>query len=599
MLLPKIKRQKKTFYHNYIQTSRNMYTESLSYSNKSINISNQLNSNFNNKSDKLYSEENIKQNNLNEPKFPYKPQPKIKDTRLIKTKFKSRNSILYNDFIKMDFTTSEQINSNFSTQINFDLDTLLLKKSIKQNENKNEVIKNINNMNSNIKNLNIEDFRKFISMKNDKEKMRDLSSKILENYKKLKNENEISNLKITNNTYFDNIINRIIRKVIYFNNKNGEIKKDYVMNMLIDEGNKLEFQTNLKMELNCKIKNFSSVILENDYKKTLIPIINSFYPLSYNEIMNINESIYKTQIDKKDEKKIKEKNNYFHINIISNKNIGDMKNLNNNIQYNENEIEKKDENNNLNEEGKNKRGIWNIFNEEQNKKKRKSLIRDFALNLNINNNSNYNNNNYHYYSQDKNQINKFNNNINEYDFNNKINNNNSFFNTYYQSKNFENQFKENINMFNNKKFDSTNYDNIKTNESISSENSLINIHSINKDRKKIKNINYDIQNILNEENYINKQNYKKFDIQKIKKDKINLLKKNNIYIEKDKNLSKRKSSRNQKSKDKNISSSKETSKEKINNKKKKKKLKIKITDIKEENVIENENDIQNEYENEK
>ncbi len=58
---------------------------------------------------------------------------------------------------------------------------------------------------------------------------------------------------------------------------------------------------------------------------------------------------------------------------------------------------------------------------------------------------------------------------------------------------------------------------MKTNESLSSDNSLINVHSINQDTKINKNINSDIKNILDEKKIINNQHY---NVQKIKKIKI-------------------------------------------------------------------------------
>ena len=58
---------------------------------------------------------------------------------------------------------------------------------------------------------------------------------------------------------------------------------------------------------------------------------------------------------------------------------------------------------------------------------------------------------------------------------------------------------------------------MKTNEILTSDNSLINVHPINQDTKINKNINSDIKNILDEKKIINNQHY---NIQKIKKIKI-------------------------------------------------------------------------------
>ena len=101
MFLPKISNLnlRKTFFNDFIQTpltSNNININSFSFNN---NWNQKIISNFNNKPNiyKLYSEE--KENNLSGPKFPYKQPSKIKDTRLIKTKFKTRN--LKSDFINI------------------------------------------------------------------------------------------------------------------------------------------------------------------------------------------------------------------------------------------------------------------------------------------------------------------------------------------------------------------------------------------------------------------------------------------------------------------------------------------------------------------
>ena len=203
MLLPKIlnKKLRISFVNNYYPESTQLNfnktsykdNNSNSYSNPKPSIKNnfvgETRSNFNNKQDiyKLYSDEDISKEKK-APKFPYKPQPKIKDNRLFRAKFRKRN-ISDTDFINMNLTTREHLNNRFSTQIERDLDNLIMNKLLlnKKKENKINITEIKNNNLNRIQNL--EEFRNFLLKKNDKEQMRILSSKIL---KKINNQININ-----------------------------------------------------------------------------------------------------------------------------------------------------------------------------------------------------------------------------------------------------------------------------------------------------------------------------------------------------------------------------------------------------------------------
>ena len=617
MFLPKISNLnlRKTFFNNFIQTpltSNNININSFSFNN---NWNQKIISNFNNKPNiyKLYSEE--KENNLSGPKFPYKQPSKIKDTRLIKTKFKTRN--LKSDFINI--TTNDYYNSKFSTQIEKELDSLILRKSNKlKNENENKKIKN--------QKFNLdyfEDYRNFIIKKNNKEEMRILSSKIIE---KIENMNKLENinLKITNNYYFDKIINQIIRKVIYYSSKNEKIKNDKVINMLYEEINNLENETNKNMELHCKIKNFSTVILKKDYKITLIPLINSVHPLSKNELNKLNKSFYKTEMN--------EKKNILAQSLYNNTKI-------NNKSINEkNEI--KSENNskfNLNENENNNIGIWDLYNKEQNKKSHRKSIKNFGIKINIDGKRHYN----FFIKDEKGNLTK----VNEihsdkiyYDENGKIveniqekifkiaNNNNNDLN----DDNYENSDNENV--IENKKSENINYENYKK-KNINSENDNESFFenknndlkirnnnlkdysnfSINKTKESLnenslsniqKNLNSDINHILggNQLQDMNNPNYKKiFKERKGKKKKSEKSERSEKSEKSEKNeKSEKKEKKGKKEKSAN-KKDKSNSKEKKNkNKSKKKKLNLdEKIEIEEDNKEEKEEEEKEEEKEEK
>ena len=504
MLLPKILNRKfrKSFYNNYNPESTLLSFNTISYKDNSNSLSNKQKSsknnffeetraNFNNKPDifyKLYSDEDLSKEKKNGPKFPYKPQPKIKDSRSFKPKFRKRN-ISDTDFLNMNLTTRDHLNIRFSTQIERDLDNLIMNKLL-LNKKKEININNIEIKNNNLnklQNIDLEEFRNFLLKKNDKEQMRLLSSKILEkinDHKKMnQKKDDLPLFNITNNYYFDKIINRIVRKVIFSTNKNKDIKNDFVMNMLLDEGNNLELSTNKEMELNCNIKNFSTVILQNDYKIILIPLINSVQPLKKNHLNYINEPIYKTELiknknsfDKTFDIKTNYKNNDNKDNKNSfGKNFG--KNFNSyNKNYNNTII-----NNNINNwnedknekdlfEENNKNDIWKMFSE-QSKRKRRNIIKNFGIKYYVDEN------NKKYYYQDFNEYDEQRNNNNTI---NKSNDKNTFHTT-----------EENV------------VDNFNT----------ISYFLQNKRKIKDDNLNIDILNILNPKNK-NKTFYSKNNIMK-------------------------------------------------------------------------------------
>ena len=531
MLLPNITKRnfRKSYFHNFIPSTKYLNIDSLSTREPSNSFSNQNSrtktnfildskSNFNNKPDiyKLYSEEKYKNINLTEPKFPYKPHPKIKDTRILKTKFRRRNISDDNNFIKIKLSSTDNLNKRFSTQIKRDLDNLIIQKLNKEKKEHNQ--RNNKNNNNYLKIENLEEFRNFIIKKNNKEQIKNLSLSLIEKIEKFNNEKEenIPYLKITNNYYFDKIINRVIRKVIYYSDKNEKIKNDYVMNLLYEEGNYLELETNKNMELHCNIKNFSTVVLQNDYKITLIPLINKVKPLSEKEINNLNESIYKTELIKN--KKIQSQH---HEN---------NKNNNNNLNEVNEDNSLKNSNDNLNHGG-----IWDLYNKEQNKKKRKSAIKNFGFKVNVENN-----NHDMYFNQNYNP-NSFNNEKdNKYIINHKSNineNNNSIQLT--QEKNYENNnlkkyynnnINNNIDLNNNNKYINDNNDLIINNKHFNNSNSDLNNLSpiFNHNLKINQNYNYinsETENNTNNNSFLYNNYYSKSNLN----DKSNLPK--NIKLE--------------------------------------------------------------------
>ena len=531
MLLPNITKRnfRKSYFHNFIPSTKYLNIDSLSTREPSNSFSNQNSrtktnfildskSNFNNKPDiyKLYSEEKYKNINLTEPKFPYKPHPKIKDTRILKTKFRRRNISDDNNFIKIKLSSTDNLNKRFSTQIKRDLDNLIVQKLNKEKKEHNQ--RNNKNNNNYLKIENLEEFRNFIIKKNNKEQIKNLSLSLIEKIEKFNNEKEenIPYLKITNNYYFDKIINRVIRKVIYYSDKNEKIKNDYVMNLLYEEGNYLELETNKNMELHCNIKNFSTVVLQNDYKITLIPLINKVKPLSEKEINNLNESIYKTELIKNKKIQSQQHENY--------------KNNNNNLNEVNEDNSLKNSNDNLNHGG-----IWDLYNKEQNKKKRKSAIKKFGFKVNIENN-----NHDMYFNQNYNP-NSFNNEKdNKYIINHKSNineNNNSIQLT--QEKNYENNnlkkyynnnINNNIDLNNNNKYINDNDDLIISNKHLNNSNTDLNNLSpiFNHNLKINQNYNYinsETENNTNNNSFLYNNYYSKSNLN----DKSNLPK--NIKLE--------------------------------------------------------------------
>ena len=77
----------------------------------------------------------------------------------------------------------------------------------------------------------------------------------------------------TDNKYFDSIINKVIRKIIFLNGKNEFISEAIVMNLLNNEISQLKESIDKIAKANCSIKNYSKVI----FNKTniFLPLINT------------------------------------------------------------------------------------------------------------------------------------------------------------------------------------------------------------------------------------------------------------------------------------------------------------------------------------
>ena len=350
--------------------------------------------------------------NLSHVKFPYKPQQIIKDNRPIKSKIIKKNKNNIEIQIDSDFSKGNKTSNDFykfSRQYEKDISNLIYQRL--NNKLKSQYYNNYNNnsynsLNNNSNLLNhknfifinneneLEKFRMFMLKKNDEDQMRLYSSKIiqsLENQKNKEEKKDIRKLNISDNYYFDKIINRVVRKVAYYSNKNEKFNEDFVMNMLFDEGKFLEIETNKQMELYCKIKNFSSVVLQNDYKKQLIPLINKVRPLTEADMKYMAEEIYKTQLNY-------QKNPDYYNNL--NNNINNL-NLTNSNYFNKN-------NSNLSKD-KNKKdiinlksnltlddelpigggGIWDLYNKAHNIKKEGGPIKNFGITINDNRTTTY------------------------------------------------------------------------------------------------------------------------------------------------------------------------------------------------------------------
>ena len=351
----------------------------------------------------LFEEDYHLRNTVSQVKFPYKPAQIIKDNRPIKSKIKKNNCNEIEIKINSKFLKDNPLtydSNKFSRQYEKDINDLMYQRF--NNNNKPKIKSSYSNTFLNYKNFiliknkeDLENFKFFVSKKDDEDQMRLYSAKILENIKEYEKQKEKKNLpilKISNNYYFDKIINRVVRKVVYYTNKNEKYDEDFVMNMLFEEGKNLELQTNQQMELYCKIKNFSTVVLKDDYQKTLIPLINSVRPLTEKDINNMAEEIYKTQIKNLQNNFINYNNNnmnfnrtevnfmnhpnYNPINIFQ-KNQYLMKNINNDKIPNLKSS--------LNFDGLNGGGIWDLYNKTQNIKKEGGVIKNFGLNYNFGN----------------------------------------------------------------------------------------------------------------------------------------------------------------------------------------------------------------------
>lgn len=78
---------------------------------------------------------------------------------------------------------------------------------------------------------------------------------------------------VTDNKYFDSIINKVIRKIIFLNGKNEFISEDIVINLLNNEISQLKESIDKIAKANCSIKNYSKVLLNKT--NIFLPIINT------------------------------------------------------------------------------------------------------------------------------------------------------------------------------------------------------------------------------------------------------------------------------------------------------------------------------------
>ena len=414
MILPNINgRSRKSFYKKILTTNSSFsnYISSFNKTDNNFSKPKQLirntrplfpNSVFN--LDDEYNNSNPLNRNLSHVKFPYKPQQIIKDNRPIKSKIIKKNKNNIEIQIDSNFTKGNNTSNDFykfSRQYEKDISNLIFQRLNNKQKNQyynNNSYNNFNNSSKNFRFINnendLEKYRDFILKKNDETQIRLYSSKIIQSLENIKNKEEKKNftkLNISNNYYFDKIINRVVRKVVYYSNKNEKFNEDLVMNMLFDEGKFLEIETNKEMELYCRIKNFSSVVLQNDYKKQLIPLINSVRPLTEADMKYMAEEIYKTQINY-------QKNPNYYNNLNNNINNFNLTNSNFFNKNNSNLSKDKNTKNIINLKSKltlddelpiGGGGIWDLYNKAHNIKKEGGPIKNFGITINDNRTTTY------------------------------------------------------------------------------------------------------------------------------------------------------------------------------------------------------------------